>query len=131
VSRPLSSSVIRAAERARKHPFFLASVLEEYRQMNGMNSEEVAQFLGCSWEDLVRLALCRCPITDSPTFLKDVDYLARRFAFPSERLIQIIREINSIRALRDHFNTVQEKKHLLMAARDREDDATDEVCDHE
>jgi len=132
VSRPLSSSVIRAAERALERPFFLASVLEAYRQMNDMSSEEFARFLGCSQEDVVRLALCRRPIAHSPTFLSDIDHLARRFAFPGERLIQIIREVDAIQALRDHFNAVQEKKHLLMAARDREDDASDdEMCDHE
>lgn len=130
MSQPLSSSVVRVAERAYEHPFFLAGVLGEYRRMNRMSSEDFARFLGCSPEDVVRLALCRRPIAHSPTFLSDVDHLARRFAFPGERLIQIIREVDAVRALRDHFDTVQEKQ-LLIAARNREDDTSDEVRDHE
>lgn len=121
--RSLSPSVIRAAERARDDPFFLAGILETYRTMNKMSLEALTAFLGCAPDDVVRLALCRRPLSGSSTFLKDVDHLAQRFAFPGERLIAIIREVEAMQAFRDHFAKAQDR-NLLMAARDRDDDSS-------
>ena len=108
--RLTESCIMRAAERARLRPFFMASVLAAYCRMHDLSDDALARLLGCSPDDVVRLALCRRPIAQSPTFLSDIDHLARRFAIPGERLIQIIRDVDALPAPRDPGDAGEERR---------------------
>jgi len=108
--RPITESCMRAAERARLRPFFMASVLAAYCRMHDLSADALARLPGCSPDDVVRLALGRRPIARSPTFLGAIDHLARRFAIPGERLIPIIRDVDALPAPRDPGDAGEERR---------------------
>jgi len=109
----MPSAFKRAARRAIDRPFFLAGALQIYQEENGLSETELADFLGCSPEDLPCLALCRQPV--GPSFLNDVTHLASRFGLNGGRLAALIRDIEVTEGFRAGSGPT------AMAARDRED----------
>ena len=51
----------RAAQRAREYPEFMAYLLAPYQALRGLTDEQLAAELGCTPQDLTRLALCLRP----------------------------------------------------------------------
>jgi len=111
--------VQRALQRAAADPFFLASALEAYRSLNGLDDTALADYLDCSLEDMIRLAFCRRPVTDAMTFRREVEQIAAYASVRAERLAQLLREVDSLETLRKSSTT---KPGFLMAARDRVDE---------
>jgi hypothetical protein len=111
--------VQRALQRAAADPFFLASALEAYRSLNGLDDTALADYLDCSLEDMIRLAFCRRPVTDAMTFRREVEQIAAYASVRAERLAQLLREVDSLETLRKSPTT---KPGFLMAARDRVDE---------
>ena len=104
--------------RARSDPFFLGSALEEYATYHKLDDLGLASWLECSPEDLARLTLCRLPDANEIQLRERVDQIATFARCNVERLMIVIREIGSIEAIRGSGDA-----GLLMAARDRVDDA--------
>lgn len=125
------------ARRVEADPFFLASALAEYARSEGLDSSELAAWLGCSAAILPRLALCRRP-RPSPYFQADVDRIAARFGVRPDALARVARRADVLATLRRPATrdegvkgsgpaTEDRAAGLLMAARDRAEDAPDET----
>lgn len=124
-----SKTLRRAAQRAIENDFFLAGILHEYQHANHLNDDALAQFLGCKSNDIPRLALCRRPFPHQEAFLSDLEHLSQRFHLNVDRLATIIRQVDTLRILREHHASAKglnNPQGLLQAARDRDDDRSDE-----
>ncbi len=104
------------ARRARKEPFFLASVLEAYTCGEGLDDSALANSLGCRVEDLLVLRLCRAPRTDGPGFREDIDCICERLRIDPDRLCSVVKRGRVIARLQEAESAG------LMAARDREEE---------
>ena len=103
--------------------FFMGSALAEYRAMHGMSDRKLAETLGCTMGTLPRLALCRRPDDQAVRFREDVRRVATFVPCNAERLIELLREVAAVTALRQE-NGNASRRGVLMAARDRRRDAT-------
>jgi len=127
-----TNSLAHAAQRAVQHEFFLAGILHEYQQANQLDDEGLAKFLGCHINDLSRLALSRRPALEQKAFIRDIEHLAQRFHLNGDQLAIIVRQVDSLRALRQQLTSnrkVQQMEGILRAARDRDPDREDESED--
>jgi predicted alpha/beta hydrolase family esterase len=116
-----TSTLQYAARKAAQNQFFLAKHFTEFRFIHGMTDDDLAQFLGCSTKVLPKLSLCRQPNPESPRFRSDVERIAATFNVQAVRLVQLIREVDSIKALIDAKKLHQERPEgLLAVARDNE-----------
>ena len=125
MNRNRSSEFLRhAARRASQHSFFLAADLEQFRVRQGMEEGQLARFLGCAPEVLPRLALCRRPDPQSPSFRSDIQRIASALGLQQDRLAQLVRQTDVLKTLgRAGPDADQEAASgLLMAARDAEID---------
>ncbi len=98
--------------------FFIGSAFTEYRAMHSINSEMLAEMLGCTTEALTRLSLCRRPDDQAGNFREDVRRVAAFASCNAIRLLQVLREVASVASLREERNNAS-WHGLLMAARDR------------
>lgn len=114
----VSEALVRAAHRAGQQPFFLASVLHDYQAAHDLDDTALASLLSCHADDLPRLALCRRP--SASTFAADIDHLAQRFQLQGDQLAMIIRQVDTLAALRLQFGS-QASDRFLRAARDRDE----------
>jgi hypothetical protein len=127
-----SNALAYAAQRAVQHEFFLAGILHEYQQANQLDDDGLAKFLGCHINDLSRLALCRRPVPEQKAFMRDIEHLAQRFHLNGDQLAIIVRQVNSLRALRQQLTSnrkAQQIEGILRAARDRDPDSVDALED--
>jgi len=99
-SPPDQSLLQRAARRASQCPFFLASAFSEFQSLRGLDEEGLARWLGCPMQSLVKLALCRRPDGASPRFRAEIEQIATYGGACPVRLAQLIREVDSVAALR-------------------------------
>lgn len=115
-----SSSLLRyAASRAASNRFFLAGCLAEFSRLHGAGEDELARFLSCSRNALPRLALCRRPDPESPRFRTDVERIAAACDVQAIRLAQLIREVETMKALAEAGQMRQNTPEgLLAVARD-------------
>jgi hypothetical protein len=120
-----SNALARAARRAITSEFFLAGILHEYQQVHHLDDESLANLLECDIHDLQRLALCRRPAANQISFVHDIDHLAQRFHLRADQLAAIIRQVDSLRILRQQATTTQSAQGMLRAARDRDDSSAD------
>lgn len=126
-----SEALVHASRRAEQQPFFLASVLAAYRTAHQFDDARLADMLGCTPDDLIRLALCRRPAPESARFSAEIDHLARRFGLRGDRLAAMIRQVDALTALAQHLQTAAPATALLRAARDRTDPAPSEEAPDE
>jgi hypothetical protein len=127
-----SNALARAVQRSVSHEFFLAGVLREYQQANQLDDNALAELLGCHLNDLPRLALCRRPATEQNAFIQDIEHLAQRFHLHGDQLALVIRQVDSLRALRQQLTSTrnaQQMPGILRAARDRVQESTDSLED--
>jgi hypothetical protein len=127
-----SNALARAVQRAVSHEFFLAGVLREYQQANQLDDNALAVLLGCHLNDLQRLALCRRPAMEQNAFIKDIEHLAQRFHLHDDQLAIVIRQVDSLRALRQQLTSTrnaQQMPGILRAARDRDQESADSLED--
>ena len=121
-----------AAKRAATNRFFLAGYLNEFSSIRGITDEDLAQFLGCKPEHLPKLALCRRPDPDSPSFRSDVEQIATVFNMQPEHLARLIREVDTLKALEEARAKRKEVPDgLLAVARDDEDNKSAHVDNDE
>jgi hypothetical protein len=125
-----SNALAHAAQRAVPHEFFLAGILREYQQANQLDDDALAKLLGCHVNDLARLALCRRPATEQKAFIQDIEHLVQRFHLHEDQLASVIRQVDSLRALRQQLTSTrnaQQMPGILRAARDRDQDSADSL----
>ena len=117
-----------AAKRASTHPFFFAGYLDRFRLHRGMQEDDLADFLGCSVELLPKIALCRQPDPEDSNFHSDVHKIADAFGVHVDRLVQLIREVDSLKAIGGAASFLEQitLQGLMMAARDRDTEEPDQ-----
>jgi hypothetical protein len=120
----VSARLAALARRLADDTFFLASALREYQTSEILDEEGLAAMLGCSVETLVPLALCRRPTSTPPAFRRDVDRIAERFGVNAGALAALVRRADALAGLRQRATA---ERGTLLAARDREDETTDET----
>ncbi|HEY8475660.1 MAG TPA: hypothetical protein VIN09_02190 [Chloroflexota bacterium] len=108
----------RAAERAATEPSLLASLLRAYRELQGMDEEQLASELECNVADLSRLGLCRRPDPGSARFRADVQRIAAHVGVSPVALARVVRTVSAAGALRSEGQRAEAGQ--LLAARDRE-----------
>ncbi len=114
----LERLLARAATRAERRAFFIASALEDYRKMEGLDEAQLADYLHCTSSDLARLALCRRPKPESPKFKDEVRAIARHTGIDAGRLMKLLRHVDALGAL----PTGNTALGAFMAARDGEEE---------
>ena len=110
----------RAAERAAREPFYLASVLLPYAQAEGLDDAGLAARVGCAADRLPAMLLCRRPAGEGAVFRDDVEAIAARFDLSAVRLARVIRSADALVALGGA--EVAAARTLLTAARDHDAD---------
>lgn len=116
---PTRSQLLRhAADRASRDDFFLGNVLTEYMVARGLNRAGLSKQLSCSETQLSLLALCRLPKESGVTFRAEVEKIAAYVGIDPLELGQVIREVQSRRALQTSGQTSYTDPGLLLAARD-------------
>lgn len=123
-----NKAVGRLLNRVRDDSYFMGKMLSEYEVLHGMNDQQLALYLECKDDQLARLFLCSVPGEASQQFRKDVARIADFAGCDADKLISIMREIGSIAALRGG-ESHDSSRGLLVAARDRCDEKTDNKAD--
>jgi hypothetical protein len=111
------------ARRVQADPAFLAAALADYARSERLNERALAATLGCSPETLTPLRLCRRPRADPGAFRADVERIAARFGIRPAVLAQVLRRADVLAGMREPELS---DRGLLLAARDREEEARDD-----
>ena len=117
-SKLSSEHMERLTSRASNDIFFLGNAIEEFRILNGLSNSDIANYIECTPDALRRLALCRLPDDREDRFSDDIGHISDYVKCNADKLIAIIRQVNTIRALRKE-STGHVSSSLLLAARDR------------
>ena len=108
-----------AAERAADEPSFFAYVLREYRAMFSLDQRSLARKLGCTVDDMTRLALCRKPDLSAPKWSEDLEKVANYVRVDAVLLLNILREVDSLAVMKtvpSASNAFPEPQPGLLAA---------------
>lgn len=100
------------ARRAEDDPFFLACPLHWFARSESLTDEELADFLGCTPEALVKVRLCGTPALEQPTFGRDVATIAGKFGLNPDSLKKAVRRGSVVLQM-------QSAQNASLAARDR------------
>lgn len=118
-----------AARKAMSDPMFLGHDLYEYCVTNGLGLEALSRELNCSVATIDKLSLCLRPIPESSTFRKDVERISTHCGVDGQKLVEMLREVDSVRSMRNapipKDSSQSDRNALLMAARDRRIRRTD------
>src|SRR5262245_30492064 len=113
----MANSLEHFARRLDADPFFLGCPLALFAKSEGMNEEQLAQWLHCSQDALVMVRLCRAPEPESGAFARDLGRIASRFSVDADRLIEVIRRGQAI----FHMTAAEGSTGTVKAARDRDE----------
>lgn len=107
-----------AARRAQTHPQFLGWVLARYGALQQVSQENMANMLGVTPGDWLRVGLCLRPRTAH--FADDVRQISTRFHIDAVALARVVRLVESVEAMTAEGTQVAVTEGgLLMAARAR------------
>ena len=120
-------SLARLGRQARGRQTLLAGLLFAYQEQEGLDEPGLAAFLGCEVAALPKLALCRRPRAEVPTFRQDVERIAHYAGSNPLQLVKLIRAVEARAALQ---HAAEVPSPLLLAARDH-DEAMPEPTDGE
>jgi hypothetical protein len=110
------------ARRAAQRPSFVAADLGLYTAIHEISEEELAELLSCPEEALTDLALCRRPDPSKPNFKTEVQRLASFVGCDGARLVQLLREVDTVNTFRAAERSQGDADAgLLAAARDARD----------
>lgn len=116
----------RAADRAATVPDFMAYVLAQWGEAEGLTWRQVAERLGCADHTVHRLALCRRPDPSPERFACDVQRVASYVDIDPDALAQVVRQTDALQALRQARPAADSDAAavgFLMAALDRLENA--------
>jgi hypothetical protein len=108
----------RAVERAVGLPLFMANLLAEWGEAEGLDWRQAAERLGCTEFTAARLALCHRPDVGPESFAEQVRRIAAFAEIDPDALANFVREADAIGRLR-RARTAEADVGLLMAALDR------------
>lgn len=118
----------RLAERASKDIFFLGNVIAEFRTHNKLSNSDLANYIECTPDALKRLALCRLPDDQEYRFSDDIRHIADHVKCNADKLIALIREVNTSRAFRGEYTeNATSRLHFRKPIRKPKVDLTDLV----
>ena len=107
-----------AANRAKIHPHYLGWVLARFEEAEGISERDLANLLGVSSHDLLRLGLCLRPRVDH--FAEDIEQISAKFNVDRTALAKIVRLVESVEAMTaTDTGAVSTESGFLMAARAR------------
>lgn len=119
----------RIARLASSRHSLMSSLMQLYREQEGMDDEQLAAFLECDVDALPRLALCRRP-RQAPNFRGDIEAIAAHAQANSACIARMVRAAEATEAMKGARYEVSSST-MLMAARDHDDEnapaATDEA----
>jgi len=110
----------RLVDRSRADPRFVGWALGQYATVHTLTHDEVVRWLECGPDRGDHLELCRVPDAEGATFPGEVRRIAHFVSCNADRLVQLLREVGALGALREG-DTGAAGGGLLMAARDRRD----------
>jgi hypothetical protein len=110
----------RLVDRCNRDPLFVGWALGSYATDHDLADDQVLLWLECQPDRRDRLALCRVPDPEGTAFASNVRRIAQFVDCNADRLVQLLREVGALGALREG-NTSAAGGDLLMAARDRKD----------
>jgi hypothetical protein len=117
-NRHSSDLMEQLALRASNDMFFLGNIIAEFKAFNKLSDLDIADYLKCTPDALKRLALCRLPDDREDRFRDDINHISLHVKCNADKLIALIRQVNTLRALRGD-STEHAGSSVLMAARDR------------
>ena len=115
------------AAKLKENHDFLAWVLSTYQQKENMDDERLIAHLKTTPEMLVRLALCKCPNSNSPAFASQIREISTYTNTDPIDLANIVRQVDVLEILsktknKESFQTIGRlAPGLLAAARDKLD----------
>lgn len=92
--------LVRFAQRLTTNTQFMASVLGQYREQEGLGDLVLADLLGISSEMYTRLAMCKRPSADRLYFAAQVKQIAAYVGCDAIQLAQIINQVDAFGAIR-------------------------------
>lgn len=108
------------ARKATQRPFFLASALESFQELENLDAAQLADWLEITPAQLNLLALCKRPNSaETNQFRRETAAIAEKFSIAPAKLANLIRQATSYEASRQAEQN-QAQNSLLMAARDYE-----------
>lgn len=113
----------RLASLATNRHSLMSSLMQLYREQEGMDDEQLAAFLECDVDALPRLALCRRP-RQAPDFRGDIEAIASHSHASSARLARMVRAAEAAEAMHAARGRTSSSS-LLMAARDHDEETPD------
>ena len=116
-------SLSRLASLAAARPSLMSSLMQLYREQQGMDDEQLAAFLECDAGVLPRLALCRRP-RQAPDFRGDIEAIAAHTGTNPISLARLVRAAEALEALAEGRGSGLAS--TLIAARDHDDEGEGE-----
>lgn len=113
-----SDLIEQLAFRASNDMFFLGNIIADFKALNKLSDLDMSNFLECSPDALKRLVLCRLPDDRDERFRDDINRISGYVKCNADKLIILIRQVNTLRTLRRE-SAKHAASSLLMAARDR------------
>lgn len=108
------------ARKAKNQDGFLGVVLNAIAEANKSSFEEVASGIGCSSENIPRLALCKIPSGEAAEhFSADIRQISEYVGCDAGQLANLVREFQAINAMRCYDPEDSHHDTMLMAARDK------------
>lgn len=89
----------RFADRLRSEPEYMSSVLAQFKRAERLDDDGLAQRLSTTPEMLVRMALCKCPASESDRFAADVRRIAEYTGSDAGTLANLLRQVNALARL--------------------------------
>lgn len=84
-----------ASRQAEVRPLFWGSILKQFKELRSLDEQGLAAYLDCSVSSLSVIGLCRAPKTSSAHFREDLEEVAEYAGVKSEKLVQVVREVES------------------------------------
>ena len=122
-------SLSRLASLAAARPSLMSSLMQLYREQQGMDDEQLAAFLECDTGALPRLALCRRP-RQAPDFRGDIEAIAAHTGANPTNLARLVRAAEALEALAEARGSRSGPSSMLVAARDHDDEGKEDDTPH-
>jgi hypothetical protein len=107
----------------------MSSLMQLYREQQGMDDEQLAAFLECDTSALPRLALCRRP-RQAPDFRGDIEAIAAHTGANPINLARLVRAAEALEALAEARGSGLGAASTLIAARDHDDEGEEDNTPH-
>jgi len=105
------------AARAKSRSGFMGNALNAFASSERLTDGDIAKWLGCTADGLSKLALCLRPQSNQPAFRSLVEKLAAHCGADPLRIVQLLRKVESIAAVKGAHAGNREHGAMRMAAR--------------